>query len=106
VVHVQGSSGYHEMVVLGWMEGDGGEVGSSCHKGSSQDMLVNERGGLHPTMEHAYGCMGYNHEVVCYQSKEPCEPLAPCGLYQSLFGFLDHERDLRNLSQVWILPLF
>lgn len=108
VVHGQDSNGYHGVEVLGWMEGDGGVVvGSACHKGSTRDRLVYEKSSLHPTMDHVCGgYMYYSHELVCpHQLKGSCEPLVPCGLYQKLFGFLDHGRDSRNLSQVWILPL-
>ena len=40
------------------------EVGKEVHKGSIQDMVMNDRSGLYPMMVHVYGCM-YNHVVSC-----------------------------------------
>jgi len=40
------------------------EVGKEVHKGSIQDMVMNDRSGLYSMMVHVYGCMN-NHVVFC-----------------------------------------
>lgn len=99
VVCGRDSNGFHEVVALAWMEGGGDGAGSACHKGSTQDKLLNERSGLHPT-EHACGCMHCSHAIVRHQLRVSCALAVPCGLHQRLFGFLDPGRDSRNLSRV------
>lgn len=76
-------------------------VGSVCHKGYTLSKLVNGRGGLQPTVERVCGC---SRDVFCRQLVASCEPAAPCGSYQRLFGLPDHGGDFLNLSPVWFLP--
>lgn len=84
---------------------DGEEAGSAVHKGSIQDMELNDRSGLFPMIVHAYGCM-HTHAVVCSQLKQSYYLMAPCGSFQRVFGFPDRERDSRDLSPVLAHPCF
>lgn len=102
VVSDQDNSGWCD-AGLAWKVVECEEVGSEVHKGSIQDMVMNDRSGLYPMMVHVYGCM-HNHVAVCSLKKPSYYSMAPCGSHQSLFGFPDHERDSRNLSPVWTHP--
>ena len=88
-------------MLAGWLEGVDGWLDNAFHSDSSQDKVANGKCGLYSKLE---GVCGYNHcnrEVSCCQSMEGGEnPWVPCDLYQRLFGFLDRELDLQNLSQV------
>lgn len=61
VVSDQDNSGWCD-AGLAWKAVECEEVGSEVHKGSIQDMAMNDKSGLYPMM--VYGCMN-NHVVVC-----------------------------------------
>lgn len=84
---------------------DGEEAGSADHKGSIQDMAMDDRSGSYPMMVHAYGCT-HTHVVFCSQWRESYYLMAPCGSFQRVFGFPDHEHDSRDLSPVLTHPWF
>lgn len=82
---------------------DGEEAGNAVHKGSTQGTAMDDRHGLYPMMVHACGCKD-THVVFCSQSKESYYLMVPCGSFQRVFGFPDHERGSRNLSPVLTHP--
>lgn len=67
VLSVQDNSGLR-VAALAWMVvADGEGAGSAFRTGSTQDRVMNDRGGLYPMTAHACGCMHRVHAAFCSQ---------------------------------------